>query len=189
MSLTRLKFLMQEGTDDEIAQYLRGLGLANGAPLIGEVIYWPHVSLPHSLFDSLKGMVFLKCNGQSFDGNTYPELAKVLPLKVLPELRGEFIRCWDDGKGTDPGRQIATWQTGSALVQETVRDIDAVTAFSCESRDRLGWDIPSYDPGLRARSIGGKSTISPAGDWTASGSYVGWSRPRNVALQALIRAK
>jgi NAD(P)H-nitrite reductase len=28
----------------------------------------------------------------------------------LPELRGEFIRCWDDARGADTGRAIGTYQ-------------------------------------------------------------------------------
>jgi microcystin-dependent protein len=28
----------------------------------------------------------------------------------LPELRGEFIRCWDDARGADAGRAIGTYQ-------------------------------------------------------------------------------
>lgn len=30
----------------------------------------------------------------------------------LPELRGEFLRCWDDGRGADASRAIGTWQGG-----------------------------------------------------------------------------
>lgn len=28
----------------------------------------------------------------------------------VPELRGEFIRCWDDARGADANRAIGTWQ-------------------------------------------------------------------------------
>lgn len=28
----------------------------------------------------------------------------------IPELRGEHIRCWDDGRGVDLGRAIGSWQ-------------------------------------------------------------------------------
>jgi microcystin-dependent protein len=33
----------------------------------------------------------------------------------LPELRGEFIRCWDDARGADAGRAIGTYQGSQNL--------------------------------------------------------------------------
>ncbi|MFD2405675.1 hypothetical protein ACFSVK_07680 [Azorhizophilus paspali] len=30
----------------------------------------------------------------------------------LPEIRGEGIRAWDDGRGVDAGRQFGSWQSG-----------------------------------------------------------------------------
>ena len=39
---------------------------------------------------------------------------------ALPDLRGEFIRAWDDGKGTDSGRAIRTTQDDAAKTHNHV---------------------------------------------------------------------
>lgn len=57
---------------------------------------------------------YLKCNGATFDKEKYPELAKGYPSGVLPDLRGEFIRGWDDDRGVDAGRRILSVQ-GDAI--------------------------------------------------------------------------
>ncbi|WP_440866629.1 phage tail protein [Symbiopectobacterium purcellii] len=41
---------------------------------------------------------WLKCNGQAFNKTAYPILAELYPSGHLPDLRGEFIRGWDDGR-------------------------------------------------------------------------------------------
>ncbi len=46
---------------------------------------------------------WLKCNGAAFSSEKYPKLAKAYPTNKLPDLRGEFIRGWDDGRGVDAG--------------------------------------------------------------------------------------
>jgi len=50
---------------------------------------------------------YLECNGQSTSG--YAALAAVVGSNV-PDLRGEFIRGWDNGRGVDSGRNILTAQ-------------------------------------------------------------------------------
>ncbi|HFL4355907.1 TPA: phage tail protein, partial [Escherichia coli] len=57
---------------------------------------------------------WLKCNGAAFSSEKYPNLAKVYPTLKLPDLRGEFIRGWDDGRGMDAGRTILSAQ-GDAI--------------------------------------------------------------------------
>ena len=42
----------------------------------------------------------------------YPNLAKVYPTNKLPDLRGEFIRGWDDGRGIDAARALLSIQNG-----------------------------------------------------------------------------
>ncbi|MCS1814437.1 tail fiber protein [Escherichia coli] len=53
---------------------------------------------------------WLKCNGAAFSSEKYPNLAKVYPTNKLPDLRGEFIRGWDDGRGIDSGRNLLSAQ-------------------------------------------------------------------------------
>jgi phage-related tail fiber protein len=50
---------------------------------------------------------WLECNGQSTAG--YANLTAIYGTNV-PDLRGEFIRGWDHGKGVDPGRGIRSFQ-------------------------------------------------------------------------------
>ena len=56
---------------------------------------------------------YLECNGQSIVGNaSYAALLAVVGNNV-PDLRGEFVRGWDNSKGTDSGRGIRTSQADS----------------------------------------------------------------------------
>jgi len=72
----------------------------NGIP-IGGVIPWPAGAVPEH---------YLECNGQSTAG--YPELAAAIGGNV-PDLRGEFVRGWDHGKGTDSGRSLMSAQNAA----------------------------------------------------------------------------
>lgn len=62
---------------------------------------------------------FLVSGAINWDGlNLFIATEGVLPIQQvgadifvkLPDLRGEFIRGWDHGRGVDPGRQNNTWQ-------------------------------------------------------------------------------
>ncbi|GKX41625.1 tail fiber protein [Pectobacterium carotovorum subsp. carotovorum] len=63
---------------------------------------------------------WIKCNGQSFNKSAYPQLAAAYPSGVLPDLRGEFVRGWDDGRGADAGRTLLSAQ-GDAIRNITGR--------------------------------------------------------------------
>jgi hypothetical protein len=62
---------------------------------------WPGETAPEG---------WLKCNGAAFDTTKYPKLALAYPNGKLPDLRGEFIRGWDDGRGVDKGRSLLSIQ-------------------------------------------------------------------------------
>ncbi len=73
-----------------IQSVLDYLGLGEGSALpVGVPVPWPSATPPTG---------WLKCNGAAFSSEKYPNLAKVYPTNKLPDLRGEFIRGWDDGR-------------------------------------------------------------------------------------------
>ncbi|ENO7163373.1 phage tail protein [Escherichia coli] len=82
------------------------VGLGEGSALpVGVPVPWPSATPPTG---------WLKCNGAPFSAEEYPELAKVYPTNKLPDLRGEFIRGWDDERGVDSGRTLLSAQ-GDAI--------------------------------------------------------------------------
>ncbi|WP_261784654.1 phage tail protein, partial [Escherichia coli] len=93
-------------SDGTVKTALENLGLGEGSALpVGVPVPWPSATPPTG---------WLKCNGAAFSAEEYPELAKVYPTNKLPDLRGEFIRGWDDGRGVDAGRQLLSSQ-GDAI--------------------------------------------------------------------------
>ncbi|EBW9340577.1 phage tail protein [Salmonella enterica] len=90
----------------DVAGLLTYLGLGEGSALpVGVPVPWPSATPPTG---------WLKCNGAAFSAEEYPELAKAYPTNKLPDLRGEFIRGWDDGRSMDTGRAILSAQ-GDAI--------------------------------------------------------------------------
>ncbi|WP_124053491.1 phage tail protein, partial [Escherichia coli] len=90
----------------DVAGLLAYLGLGEGSALpVGVPVPWPSATPPTG---------WLKCNGAPFSAEEYPELAKVYPTNKLPDLRGEFIRGWDDERGVDSGRTLLSAQ-GDAI--------------------------------------------------------------------------
>ncbi|MDC9588196.1 phage tail protein [Xenorhabdus sp. XENO-10] len=129
---------------------------------------------------------YLVCNGQSFNKSTYPKLSLAYPSGKLPDLRGEFIRGLDDGRGADPSRKILTHQEGtiiSGLDDNNTGDISSVGSPAVVFGD------PMTD--AQWASIKGKKWIS----WNRDGienRYDWWAyvsaRPRNIAFLYIVRA-
>ncbi|EOW5602179.1 phage tail protein, partial [Escherichia coli O102:H32] len=105
----------------DVAGLLAYLGLGEGSALpVGVPVPWPSATPPTG---------WLKCNGAPFSAEEYPELAKAYPTNKLPDLRGEFIRGWDDGRGIDAGREILSAQ-GDAIRNITGTFGDGETAVN-----------------------------------------------------------
>ncbi|HIF8058460.1 TPA: phage tail protein [Escherichia coli] len=118
LSIPALGKLLQKGSNGALpvnqggtgatnaADARTNLGLGEGSALpVGVPVPWPSATPPTG---------WLKCNGAAFSAEEYPELAKAYPTNKLPDLRGEFIRGWDDGRGMDTGRAILSAQ-GDAI--------------------------------------------------------------------------
>ncbi|HCN5042601.1 TPA: phage tail protein [Escherichia coli] len=145
----------------DVAGLLTYLGLGEGSALpVGVPVPWPSVTPPTG---------WLKCNGAAFSAEEYPELAKVYPTNKLPDLRGEFIRGWDDGRGIDSGRTLLSAQDGS--IEAHGHDYNGVIYTSSGP----SW-ANTTDAGHRAYS---GFTSSYGGSET---------RPRNIAFNYIVRA-
>ena len=72
---------------------------------VGVPLPWPTSKPPDGWFE---------CNGSPFDKKKHPKLAAAYPSGILIDLRAEFIRGWDNGRGVDPNRKILSWQ-GDAI--------------------------------------------------------------------------
>ncbi|HID9690741.1 TPA: phage tail protein, partial [Citrobacter amalonaticus] len=163
--------------------------LGAGAPAIGIPFFWPLAAMPNTVMDEWSDMVFLKPNGASFSATEYPKLAKVWTGLIIPDMRGEFPRIWDDGRGVDAGRALLSAQG------DAIRNIagsmgangsfyDAATAvFS-------GAFAQTYRQAKALVTTGGSATFTGF-DFSAD-RYVptaSENRPRSIALNFLIRAK
>ncbi|MGE1752812.1 tail fiber protein [Escherichia coli] len=166
-----------------IQSVLNYLGLGEGSALpVGVPVPWPSATPPTG---------WLKCNGAAFSSEKYPNLAKAYPTNKLPDLRGEFIRGWDDGRGVDAGRALLSIQTG---MLEKHRHI-VVANDGYDTKDE--WELATIfkktytqGRGLDATNTGGSLIPSPTLHSRGSIGNTGGSetRPRNIAFNYIVRA-
>ena len=176
----------------DVAGLLAYLGLGEGSALpVGVLVPWPSATPPTG---------WLKCNGAAFSAEEYPELAKAYPTNKLPDLRGEFIRGWDDGRGIDTGRALLNWQPHTILDHAHYMELwtgDGLAAGSAREgvnpgilatygdggivkTDEPGLKVPSSLRALSSRSVKRYGEIS--------GNVGTETRPRNIAFNYIVRA-
>ena len=121
---------------------------------------------------------YLECNGQSTSG--YTALAAVVGANV-PDLRGEFVRGWDHGRGVDSGRGIRSTQDDTFKSHN--HDFRAPTGDRDDELSQ-GWtgtanNVASFRTSDRAGELRTYNAIENEGG--------NETRPRNIALMYIIK--
>ena len=144
----------------------------SGSTPTGAVIYHAANSAPTG---------FIKANGAAISRSTYSALFAVIGTTfgagngsstfLVPDLRGEFLRGWDDSRGIDSGRAFGSAQA------------DALKTHS------HSFGTGTSGAGATAGTVptghnGSYSTLTTSGASTGSSTE---TRPRNIALLACIK--
>ena len=165
---------------------------------------------------------YLECNGAAVSRTTYSVLFAVIGTAYgtgngsstfnLPDLRGEFVRGFDNGKGTDSGRSIATSQSAQNASHNHSMSVSGTTSNPTPT---LTGDVRRISEGYRAQgtasgvftkeldgnnSITGSSSTSPVAGFSMDATHThtfsasgntgdqgGEARPRNIAMMYVIK--
>lgn len=160
---------------------------------VGEIAFFARNTPPQG---------WLECNGANLNRSVYSTLFNVIGTTFgyyssttfkIPDLRGQFIRGWDNGVGIDNGRVFGSTQgdairniTGSFDIRSTSGSGGNITILNSsgamsETTDGLA-SLGTYSPGGTTRSRN-RVTFSAAEVVPTSNE----NRPRNTALLAAIR--
>jgi phage-related tail fiber protein len=151
-------------------------GAAPGLPS-GSVIYVAMNTAPTG---------FLKANGAAVSRTTYAALFAAIGTTFgagngsttfnVPDIRGEFMRGWDDGRGIDSGRAFGSFQ---ATRVNNVSTVITSTGFT-DGRIPINDDGSDSSPAYSGATSGGTRSLSFA-------KKGGDTYPRNRALLACIK--
>jgi microcystin-dependent protein len=125
---------------------------------------------------------YLKCNGAAISRTTYAALFTAIGTVFgvgngsttfnVPDLRGEFIRGWDDSRGVDSGRTFGSFQA------QAIESHNHTVCNTASDNLNSGTFIKTFfylDP---------TQTSGPFGTSAVGGTE---TRPRNIALLACIK--
>ena len=149
----------------------------------GEIAYFAMSSAPTG---------WIKCNGAAISRTTYAALFTAIGTTFgagdgsttfnVPDLRGEFIRGFDDSRGVDSGRIFGSSQSSQNLSHTHVFSIEGAQSglFLAFGREDAG-GVTSDSTGYQTGTSGNDKLISIVAD---GGSE---SRPRNISLLICIK--
>lgn len=132
---------------------------------------------------------WMECNGSAISRTTFAALFAAIGETYgagngtttfnIPDLRGEFMRGWDNGRGVDSGRIIGSNQSAG------------VGSFSSTlNGTMISWDqgsspaANSTNATIGANASGGNANVTTSSLNLSGGSE---TRPRNVAIMYIIK--
>lgn len=169
--------------DGATANSAASVGQVSAAMPAGAVIYVAMNTPPAG---------YLKANGQAVSRTLYPALFSAIGTFYgagdgsttfnLPDLRGEFLRGWDDGRGADPNRSFGSFQNQDWK------------GFEMTNTRQNSMDY-SHGPVYMGKNVAPADFVGNmfTGSWAAPAAAIGarWDaseiRPRNVSLLACIK--
>lgn len=147
---------------------------------------------------------YLAANGAAVSRTTYSALFAAIGTIYgagdgsttfnLPDLRGEFIRGWDGGRGIDPGRLLGSTQAGAIQSHNHTGTSDSAGSHSHAlgrntsngpSTQQTGNYLTAGYNGLSADST--QDAGSHTHTFTTNNTGGTETRPRNIALLACVK--
>ena len=149
---------------------------------------------------------YLECNGAAVSRTTYAALFAVIGTQYgagngsstfnIPDLRGEFIRGFDNGRGVDSGRSVASSQSDqnkqhnhSASSSSSVTDPGHTHTMNMNQGNIIssGGAFGLKDSGTATRINSNSTGISVSTSTSIGNDGGNETRPRNIAMMYVIK--
>ena len=139
--------------------------------ITGEIRALAHDNVPYGWFE---------CDGAALDRQTYADLFALIGTTYgngdeistfnIPNLRGEFLRGWSNGRSVDSGRALGSWQTDEFKSHRHAAYYSHFQEAGDGTTQREASGEGSSDGSFNTSAVGGDET-----------------RPRNVAVVYIIK--
>lgn len=164
--------------------------------LAGSILFFARTTAPTG---------FIKANGAVISRSVYADLFAAIGTTFgagdgtttfsVPDLRGEFLRVWDDARGIDSGRTLGSYQKGSVNAWNVPASEGYYGAMAAgpdnnvaTSRVILGYDSTNSDSYAGSAAGHSGAAVGNGGTWYNDDGWGGGvTRPRNIALLACIK--
>ena len=180
--------LLTAGTSIDEVLVVDGTGLVKKIPAL----------VPPGMVNAFAGTTaptgYLICDGSAVSRTTYADLFAVTGTNYgvgdgattfnLPDLRGEFIRGFDAGRGVDPTRGFGSNQLASPVVGD---DNNTPNDYSMQVSGFSPQFFDNYDPAYAAIFFYYSTATSAYQIQSSPTGMLRGSRPRNVAMNYCIK--